>query len=208
MPDTGWKSPGTMASVDRDGEVEWDTPDEAKGQNDDYAQCNISKDTYSDWLRATNFSMGVPTDATIVGIEVQFDRYCQVLSDTGVHDSSLKLRKTSGQIGDDKASAVRWSATDDDVYDVYGASDDTWNAGLLYTDVNSADFGVDLSGFNEQALADRYAYVDHIQIKVHYTEEAPSGDIDEVNSIDWANVGEVMGVAKASIDEVMGVSSS
>jgi len=86
-----------------------------------------------------------------------------------ITDSALYLRKTSGQIGDNKASGGYWPTSD--AYATYGGAADTWNAGLVDTDIKSTDFGIDLSAYDGQETIT--AYVDHIQIRIYYTAPSP-----------------------------------
>ncbi|MGA1869548.1 MAG: PilC/PilY family type IV pilus protein [bacterium] len=167
---TEWKSPGTCADAVREStNPAWQDPEDAMSEDDQGAECNIDKGSNSDWLRCTNFgftSDDIPSGSTISGIEVQIVR--QSDDDTGekIVDSAVYLRNTSGQVGDNKASAAAWSETDETV--TYGGDSDTWNAWLLDTDiVNNSDFGVDLSAYNS-ANEKIIAEVDHVRIRVHY----------------------------------------
>jgi len=48
MADTGWKSPATMANVDRDIKEFWNYVNNAKTQSDTYSIVEIGAETYSD----------------------------------------------------------------------------------------------------------------------------------------------------------------
>ncbi|KKM12631.1 hypothetical protein LCGC14_1719880, partial [marine sediment metagenome] len=120
----------------------------------------------SDWLRATNFDFSsIPDGSNITGIEVELDRKTTI---GAIKDLDIRLRRTSGQVGDNKLSASYWDTIDNNGYDTYGGSSDTWNAGLSAADVKSSDFGIDIAVINDGS--DDTAFVDHIQIKVYYTE--------------------------------------
>ena len=119
----------------------------------------------TDYLRCTNFGFSIPTGATIDGIEMEIDKHATLSS---IKDYSIRLRDSSGQVGDNKSSTDWWDLTDDDAYNVYGGSTDTWNAGLSVSDINSADFGIDIAVKNHGTS--NTAYVDHVRIKVYYTE--------------------------------------
>jgi len=169
--DTGWKSPGTMANVDRDENLLWIDVDNVKTQGDNYSCAHDLCFEASDWLRATNFNMGVPAGSTINGIVVEFDRYAPF---GNAKDDSLRLRVTAGQKGDDKETEILWATSDTDTYDVYGGSTDKWGVTWTVAEINSSDFGVDLSVF-ETVCDGWHIYVDHIRIKVFYTESAGAG---------------------------------
>lgn len=169
---TEWKTPGTCANVDRDGKVAWVNPDNAKASDNDRAICDVAKTTYGDWLRCTNFGFttgDIPSGSTIDGIEVKIEHQTEAPSE--ITDSALYLRKTSGQIGDDKPSAEDWATSDEEI--TYGGATDTWNAGLVDTDIVSSDFGVDLSAYNRGISESREARVDCVWVRIHYTAEAP-----------------------------------
>jgi len=168
MSDTGWKSPTTVTNETKaDAEVSWTvTPSEAASQNDDYAETEgITKTEDSDYLRAVDFNLDIPNGATIDGIIVEFDRYTSVID---VYDSVVRLRVTAGQKGDNKAVTSDWTTSDDDIYDAYGNSTDKWGTTWSAAELNSADFGIDLSIYCNVG-GTNYAYVDHIRIKVFYT---------------------------------------
>lgn len=189
MPDTGWVSPGTVVNADRNGATAWNTPENAISQDDQFAYTfSVSSGVYTDWLRATNFGFSIPVGATIDGIEVRFDKFASAIN--SIQDSSLRLRKSTGQVGDDKADTeTYWDGSDTDTYTVYGGASDNWNAGLIYSDINDSNFGVDLSAYHAAGL--RNARVDHVQIKVYYTEGgAAQKAIDKsmINSMINANI--------------------
>jgi hypothetical protein len=171
MAVTGWKTPGTCESVDRDGKEAWANPDYAKTSDNNNAVCGLPKTDYGDWLRLTNFGFAVgdiPSGSTIDGIEVKIEH--RAGGANSIKDSALYLRKTSGQIGDNKASATYWGTSDAEV--TYGSSTDKWNASLVGTDIISTDFGIDLSGYNASTEDAVDALIDCISIRVYYTEGA------------------------------------
>jgi len=168
MAVTGYKSPGTAASVDRDSKQLWSDPDGAKADGGGVADSFPDKDDYSDWLRLTNFGFDtgdIPSGATIDGIELKID-HLSIITATAITDSALYLRKTSGQVGDNKASGSDWPTTEETV--TYGGATDTWNASLVDTDIRSTDFGSDLSIFNDEFGGG--GSVDWLQIRIYYTE--------------------------------------
>ncbi len=178
MAVTGWKTPGTAASVDRDSKSEWNLPNNAKVSDDVDTGNAVVKTDYSDWLRVTNFGFttsDIPSGAIIDGIEVKIEHAANTIN--LINDSAVYLRKTSGQVGSNKASATFWPTSDAEA--TYGGAADTWTAGLVDTDVVSTDFGVDLSAWNDSAVGTEGATVDCISVRVYYTEAGGSdyGDI-------------------------------
>lgn len=169
MADTGWKSPGTAANVDRDGQTAWADVDNIKDSDDNYASQMVLKEEYTDWIRATNFDFAsdIPAGATIDGIELQIEHKSE---GANIKDSAIYLRKTAGQVGDNKSLVPSWPIAD--AYATYGGAADTWNAGLTDVDVRNLDFGVDISAYCWQ-INDYWGYVDHVQIRVYYTGGLP-----------------------------------
>jgi len=164
MSDTGWVSPGTMADDDTVGTRAWDDPDNAKVSDGSYA--TLGYETYvSHYLKATNFGFSIPVGATINGIEVGIEkRHAYV--DT-ITDEYVKIIKSNGDIGSENKADTSTSWTGDaDVYINYGDSTDLWSETWAYTDINDLDFGVVLSA----DVVSSIAWVDHIRIKVYYTE--------------------------------------
>ena len=172
MSVTSYKFAGTAATIDRDGKTAWSNPNNAKTDNNTRADNLVAKSTYSDWLRLTNYGFtttDLPTGCTVDGIEVIIDRYAvEILEGDYIVDNALYLRKTSGQVGDNKASASQWPTSEATA--TYGGSVDTWSASLTSADVRSSDFGIDLSTYANAPIATIcQALVDYIKIRIYYT---------------------------------------
>jgi len=167
---TDWKSPGTTANVDA-GYPDWANPNNCQSSGDSYATCSVptAAPSLSDWLRCTNFGFGtgdIPSGATILGVEVGIEGYAATAS--AIKDYSLYLRKTSGQVGDNKADTdTFWASSDPDSYAVHGGAVDGWSANLADSDVRSSDFGIDFMAKNFKAF-NVNTFVDHIRIRVYY----------------------------------------
>ena len=162
MPVTEWKNPGTAANVDRNGNIAWSNPDNIKISDNNTAGVSLQQDEITDWLRATNFGFAIPVGANITGIEAKMERSA---SNVGVRNSAIYLRKTGTQVGDNRDPEGTWPVVEG--YVNWGGSQDDWNSGLNVNDINSSDFGIDVSAYNTDANL-RFANVDHIQIRVFY----------------------------------------
>jgi hypothetical protein len=166
--ETGWKSPGTCVSVNRDfGDPSWSNPQFAQSSDDFRAISDVDPNGNSDWLQCTNFGFttaDIPSGALIDGIEVQIERQSE---NADIDDSAIYLRDNSGQTGDNKASFTNWGLTDSTA--TYGGASDDWNADLSDNDIRDTNFGIDISANSDNGFAYREARVDHVQIKVYYT---------------------------------------
>lgn len=123
---------------------------------------------YSQWLRCVDFGFttdDIPPNSEIVGIEVQIERQAENAS--AIEDYELYLRKTSGQVGDNKADTGTYWPTSDATATYGGAADD-WNASLVASDIRNDDFGVDLCVYNGVPFTTYEARVDHVQVRIHY----------------------------------------
>ena len=183
MATTALKSPGTITNEDRDTKVAWVDPTNAASSNDADAVCDVDKSTYGDWLRCVNFGFttgDIPADSTINGIEVLIEREGEGAASTNIVDSYIVLRNSSGQVGDNKADAVTtWPVNDATA--TYGAVDDAWGAGITAAEAILSTFGVDISIANQHATQARHGDIDHVQIRITYTEAggavAPTGTL-------------------------------
>ena len=181
---SGWKSPGTVINADRDGKAAWSYPEGAVSSNNLYAYAKPSESgDYTDWLRCTNFGFteaDIPAGLIITDVEIEIEHYSN--SAAGAKDSSLKLRKTSGQVGSDKASASYWPTSDAYAAYLWGGS-----AGLVPSDVvDNSDFGVDLSILTDGI--DVFGYVDHVRIRIYSTDSVTllAGTIDAQSALTGA----------------------
>lgn len=169
-PDTGWKSPKTVENVAREHATAWSDPENAKESDDNRAIANVTGAEYSDFLHCTDFEFtneDIPAGSTIDGIKVKIER--QAENRTRITDNAVYLHKTSGQVGDNKASAMGWLDTGDDEAPFYGGAVDLWNAGLTLDDILSEDFGVDISAQCSSGKGDENARVDSVKIGIYYT---------------------------------------
>ena len=157
--------PGTVATeVGPSGDNDWLTPSNVGA--DDGSEAQITAATYDSGdhsyrLMATNFGFDVA--GTINGITVEIDRRCFAGT---ARDQEVRLYNASSTlVGDDKATATAWPVST--AVATYGASNDTWAAGLTAADINSANFGVALIVAATAANVD--IGVDFIRVTVTYT---------------------------------------
>jgi len=202
MADTGFNSPGATSNVDRGGEKSWSNPNNAQASDNNRAIVNCDKEDFSDWLRCTTFGITIPNGATITGIELTIERQEEATFHF-INDSYIVLRKTAGQVGDNKASAAEWPWSDGTA--TYGGDGQMWGTTWSEAEIESNDFGVDISIINTDNIDSFEARIDHVQIKVYYT-EAGGGYPQDVGGVATGNIASVGGVATANIEKVGGVS--
>jgi hypothetical protein len=174
MADTGWVSPGTVVSDDTVGSFAWSNPSNAKTSNDSDASASpLASDAEydSEYLKATNFGLAVPVGSTIDGIEVEIEMSCGYDFGTQPTENEVKIVKSDGGIGStNRATGANIPGSDSSVS--YGGSSDLWGETWSSTDINDIDFGVVFSGTTYSDPFGQIISVDHIQIKVYYTESS------------------------------------
>ena len=177
MSDTGWKSAGIAVFNDAVGTEAWSNPGNAVANDDSYATASLLGDEVSYYLKATQFGLDIPSGATINGIVVRIE--------ANDDSSACDFGDSSGNGGvyivkDGSASGDRHNNINVSNFDYYhyfgtgsnweeGDTDDLWGLTWLVSDINSSTFGVAASCHNNSTAAGT-VYVDHIQIKVYYTD--------------------------------------
>jgi hypothetical protein len=172
MSDTGWVSPGTVASDSTIGDFSWESPSNAKASDNSNAVANpaTSNAEYdSEYLKATNFGFSIPTGATIDGIEAEIEMTCSYDFGAQPTENEIKIVKSNGSIGaTNRATGAGIPAPEASVS--YGGSSDLWGETWSVSDINDSDFGIVFSGTTYSDPFGQGLNVDHIQIKVYYTE--------------------------------------
>lgn len=167
MADTGYRSPGTVVDDTTPGNLIWQNPANAKVSDNVYSNITGGLDGgVSHYLKATNFGFSIPDGATIDGIVVEIERYPSAAS--AVSDYRVRIVKSGYISATDRKKAGFWSTTQ--AYYIYGSSSDKWGETWAPAVINASNFGVALSVDVEEGR--KKAYVDHVRIKVYYTEVA------------------------------------
>jgi hypothetical protein len=174
MSDTGWVSPGTMAD-DRSwstySNTHWNNVSNATASDDTYVTLVTTDgvDNISYYLEASNFGFNIPVGATIDGIEFRVE--CKSTSVNTLDEGKIVDGEGTLLAANDRGDA---SINTTEKYIYFGGSTELWGASWDYTDINSSSFGcaiLDRIIFGDQTIS-----VDHIQIKVYYTE---SGNVND-----------------------------
>ena len=195
---------GTGADDSAVGTNTWSNPGNITADDTSYATLFLAGQTH--YLKATNFGFSIPTDATIDGIEVGFNRSKTIGGFGDVTDEVISIVLADGSIGsEDKSAGASWNTTTF-VTDTFGGSSDLWSETWAFGDINDSDFGVVLSATvfvpSESAATAR---VDFVEITVTYTEAG--GDIKTVSSVAIASVKTVDGIAIASVKTIDTISN-
>jgi len=161
MADTGFKSPSSSNTGG------WSTLSNCYSSNNTYATTTsttfVSGDVY-------NFAFGIPSGATIDGIEVTAEFSAQF----GGVVATIQLSISGDGGGAYTATKSDTVSGATDTTRTYGGASDVWGAGP-WSDANFADgtFYVKIEGKSDTfGLQCR---LDHLQAKIYYTEGSQSG---------------------------------
>jgi len=190
--DTGLNSPTATGGAFND----WTNPTNAYSSNNVYAVANPPvksnvKQSYE------NFSFGIPAGATINGMEASLEWY----KTSSASSNGLYFYCTSDAT--DYWKSVSPPATEGIV--VTGASDDLWSSTPIDTDFSDANFHITVYIVSSQYVA-ACVYLDHIQVKVYYTEAASGpANLKSYNGLAKASIKSINGLAIASIKSINGL---
>ena len=122
----------------------------------------------SHYLAALGFGFSVPSNATVTGITVTWERQASVADVWS--DNEVRATKNGVVDGADRALPSAWPAMEASVS--YGGPSDLWGTSWSPADINNAAFGAALSVRRDQTGV-TLAKVDHVTITVHYTVPCP-----------------------------------
>ena len=166
MADTGWLSPTSAAESG----TEWSNETNIFSSNDVYATrtSTATGTTPTLWAYGFNFS-GVPTGATIDGIEISVEDKCS--SNTLVQRTKVQLYDGTTAMGTNQESGTTITQTEGVTY--FGGATNLcgWTA-IADTDLDST-FRVGVE-YTQSTTSNRIISVDHIQVKIYYTEASGS----------------------------------
>lgn len=183
MANTSVTLPGTAANDASVGSNDWVSVDNIKTDDTNYSECYFGFVLNSNYLKATNFGFAIPSGATINGIEVSINKWCNT---SGLEDERVSIVKSDGSIGSTNKGDIGTSWSTSATVKKYGGSSDLWSETLSYTDINDSDFGIVLQA--DPSGAGQRARVNYIKITVYYTESS-TGTNMQVNIGDtWKEV--------------------
>ncbi len=137
----------------------WSNPSNASGSDDVRATTPLGG-IPSQRMDCTEFGMGVPVGATILGVVVEVEGR----NTSGVNvTTEVQLLRNGVLHGQDKSSVS--NATSDTV-STFGSPTDLWSAGWTVSEINDSGFGVTVIGSAPIATQDQ---VDDVRITVYYS---------------------------------------
>lgn len=143
----------------------WSNPSNALSSDNSYASASLSSNgDFTDYLQITNFGFNISGSNTIVGIEVEIERFGDK-----VKDNHVRIIKGGSISTTDQSATANWPNTDPNSYRLYGANNDLWGETWTPSDINASDFGIAISarrvgGGGGAAVPN----IDHIRITVYF----------------------------------------
>ena len=176
---SGARDAGTAVNATGVGTVAWGTPGNITAAGTPFATMTVAANLTTNYLRATNYSFSIPTNATIQGITVSINRSSSGTVTPFLRDNVVSLVKAGTIQSTNKAvTGTNWSNNNVLAVANYGGAADLWATTWTPADINDANFGVAFAGINASAN-NRTATVDYIRVTVSYSIEG---------SLDWYTV--------------------
>lgn len=171
MGSQGFNSPSATAEVSHaSGISSWSNTNNALSSNNSYATVSIDAggNTHSHWLKTTGYNFSIPSTATILGIQVEFEMSSTPNADF-VIQYWMQLVDSSGTItGTEKTSGAGASIGATDGFYTWGSTSDMWGTSFNAGTINSSNFGV---VFRVSAALGSYTIqMDCIRVKVTYSD--------------------------------------
>lgn len=149
----------------------WATPANAMVNDTSFSTISVRNTTKLNYLTCKGFGFSIPTGATITGITVSIGRKSSRAST--VQDNYVTLIKAGTRLGSTtptlsvKPDSLYWPTTQ--AAGVYGATaSDLWGSAWTAADINSANFGVEVSAKNT-TTTNRTASVNYFTMTVGYS---------------------------------------
>lgn len=178
MADTGWVYPTATGETASGGTRAWRNEINIKADDGSYADLAAWSPSNALFynLYGKTYNFGIPTDATIDGIEVQVQAWA-THSSYPATDENVQLYKGGSLGGTDKSTNAAWTYNSW-VTRSYGGASDLWGRTWTPADLNNTvNFGV---GFQPRVgfvgSGSSILRVDFIRVKVYYTEAASGGN--------------------------------
>lgn len=148
----------------------WSNTGNALSSDNSYASSTLSSNgDFTDYLVVTNFGFNISLLNTILGIEVELEKFGDK-----VKDNRVRIVKSGSIRTTDRSDNANWSNNDTDSYTLYGGNNDLWGEVWTPLNINSADFGIAISaGRADGGGGAAVPNIDHIRITVYFETPLP-----------------------------------
>lgn len=170
------------------GTLAWSNPTNVSARDEVYVTRTLSGLASTNYLKALDYGMAIPSGALILGIKVGVKKYRTGGSAGAARDDVVRLVKGGTVVGNNYADTGTNWATTDDTY-AYGGAGDLWGTTWTDTELNAADFGVVFSAKGSTSGTDRVVNVDNIRVVVYYESTPNSLSTIALNTADAHNFG-------------------
>lgn len=164
MADTGWVMAGTGANDAAYGTNAWTSPENVTADDGSNAISYSNSGTPTQYIKATNFGLSVPSGSTITGIEFRIRAYDGIMMDHIVWDRVRVVK--GGTIGSTDNSPDTEITSTEAAYTM-GSTSELWGESWTHSDVNASTFGV-VCAFTSTVMGGN-VNVDSIEVRVTYT---------------------------------------
>ncbi len=195
FPSTGTNSGG--------GGTAWSNPTRVTANDNSSASVAGTGTAFDQSLYATGYGFSIPSNATILGIQVTIGRYASSGGGGGnIRDNLVQLIQ-NGSVGGNNNGATTTSWPTSETAANYGSTTDLWGSTWTPALINASNFGVALRVNNSSTFTSRTAYVDYITVTVTYCTPPPTpGAITKPTNICASSTGNTF-----SISSVIGATS-
>lgn len=166
MASAGPNSPGSATNITDSG-IAWTNASNVFTSDDTRATVSVTNKT--DTLYAYNFSMGVPSTATITGIKVEVER-SKTAGSNSVHDYFVWLTHddyiTVSAPQNLADTSTNWPGAD--AYKTYGGEGNLCGRTWTPSQINHSSFGIKIAVDDGPSGTTPTAAIDHIRITVYY----------------------------------------
>jgi hypothetical protein len=157
------------ASSGGTGTVAWTGPTYAQGAADNIAAYALLSNNTSRFLICTNFGFAIPTGATITGIQFNVVAQFEQTGDGTINMSVYEMIKSDTTIGVQGLPDTPLNLNSFTTLTYGSTTATTLYPNCTYTDINDADFGVQVK-CGETSASAATAHIDAVSIDIYYTE--------------------------------------
>lgn len=163
----GPRNPVTTVDDPSFGDITWKDPTNVAVSDNKYATAFAQANLSTHYLKATNFGLSVPTNATVTGVLVEIEVRKNGPDGGSFRDATVRMVRANGTVGNANRGKDAQLDTADS-YCSYGHSHDMWGERLTPADVNSSNFGV-VAAYVSPANTSLVS-IDHMRMTVYYTQ--------------------------------------